>query len=203
MLQVALKKHFGYYLLLAGNTDLSQVETSPVNHHFALRQKKRIGFDGVVSDYTAMPFDSDSLDVIVLTHALSHCAEPKVVLKEMNRVLRHDGTLIITGFNPIRALARKMWQHQARSHDADGKMQSLAMLEFFLNKSGFELMQKKRFGMLPYSGKTARTIDAIGLKFMRCFACGYLLVVQKRTIRLTPLRYETPVKAKSRVVLDA
>jgi SAM-dependent methyltransferase len=53
---------------------------------------------------TELPFDSDSLDLVVLPHVLEFSEHPHQVLREVARVLRPEGSLIISGFNP-----RSLW----------------------------------------------------------------------------------------------
>jgi SAM-dependent methyltransferase len=54
----------------------------------------------VALDYTELPFASQSIDLVVLTHVLEFSAEPHQVLREVERVLIPEGQVIICGFNP-------------------------------------------------------------------------------------------------------
>ncbi|HYD97262.1 MAG TPA: class I SAM-dependent methyltransferase [Noviherbaspirillum sp.] len=54
----------------------------------------------LVHDFTELPFASQSLDLVVLPHVLEFASEPHQVLREVERVLRPEGQVIITGFNP-------------------------------------------------------------------------------------------------------
>lgn len=54
----------------------------------------------VVHDFTDLPFASQSLDLVVLPHVLEFASEPHQVLREVERVLRPEGQVIICGFNP-------------------------------------------------------------------------------------------------------
>jgi SAM-dependent methyltransferase len=54
----------------------------------------------VVHDFAELPFASQSLDLIVLPHVLEFASEPHQVLREVERVLRPEGQVIIVGFNP-------------------------------------------------------------------------------------------------------
>jgi SAM-dependent methyltransferase len=51
-------------------------------------------------DFTELPFASASLDLVVLPHVLEFASEPHQVLREVERVLRPEGQVIICGFNP-------------------------------------------------------------------------------------------------------
>jgi SAM-dependent methyltransferase len=60
--------------------------------------------DGVsivhVAQFDELPFDTGSLDLVVLPHGLEFTDAPHAVLREVDRVLRPEGRLIVTGFNP-------------------------------------------------------------------------------------------------------
>lgn len=53
---------------------------------------------------TELPFDCDSMDLVVLPHVLEFSENPHQVLREVERVLRPEGNLIISGLNP-----RSLW----------------------------------------------------------------------------------------------
>src|SRR2546421_42121 len=54
----------------------------------------------LVSAFDELPFDSQSLDLVVLPHVLEFAAEPHQVLREVERVLIPEGRVIVCGFNP-------------------------------------------------------------------------------------------------------
>ena len=54
----------------------------------------------VALDFAELPFESQSLDLVVLPHVLEFAAEPHQVLREVERVLIPEGHVIICGFNP-------------------------------------------------------------------------------------------------------
>jgi ubiquinone/menaquinone biosynthesis C-methylase UbiE len=47
------------------------------------------------ADATALPFERGSFDIVCTARTLHHVARPELVLAEMNRVLRHDGTMLV------------------------------------------------------------------------------------------------------------
>jgi SAM-dependent methyltransferase len=70
---------------------------------------------------TELPFDCDCMDLVVLPHTLEFAAYPHQILREAARILRPEGSLIISGMNPHslwglhRALGRRQgypWQGQ-------------------------------------------------------------------------------------------
>ncbi len=48
----------------------------------------------------ALPFPSQSLDLVVLPHTLELASDPHATLREVERVLMPDGRVVIVGFNP-------------------------------------------------------------------------------------------------------
>ncbi len=51
-------------------------------------------------EFDALPFDSQSLDLIVLPHSLELAHDPHQALREVERVLVPEGKVVIIGFNP-------------------------------------------------------------------------------------------------------
>ena len=54
----------------------------------------------IEGDNSELPFASESIDLIVLPHVLEFSADPHQILREVDRVLRPEGRLVISGFNP-------------------------------------------------------------------------------------------------------
>ncbi|MEO7056657.1 MAG: methyltransferase domain-containing protein [Caldimonas sp.] len=50
--------------------------------------------------FDALPFDSASLDLVVLPHSLELARDPHLALREVERVLMPEGRVIVVGFNP-------------------------------------------------------------------------------------------------------
>src|SRR5574340_449522 len=51
-----------------------------------------------------LPFDTASLDLVLIPHVLEFAEHPHQILREVERVLMPEGSLIISGFNP-----RSLW----------------------------------------------------------------------------------------------
>ncbi len=51
-------------------------------------------------DFDALPFDSQSLDLVVMPHTLELARDPHQALREVERVLMPEGRVVILGFNP-------------------------------------------------------------------------------------------------------
>ena len=99
-MQDLLDKTFGYHILQMGIT-LGQplFEGSSINHRiYAAGQSG--GAVSLVCEPEELPLESDSVDVVIAHHSLEFAAHPHQVLRELQRVLRSQGQLLIIGFNP-------------------------------------------------------------------------------------------------------
>lgn len=97
---------FGYHAIQLGLPLLKalRVNRMPLRVFVAPQdtaaQCKQAGLAQVDARFDALPFASQSLDLIVLPHALEYAADPYATLREAERVLIPEGRLIIAGFNP-------------------------------------------------------------------------------------------------------
>ncbi|WP_144640612.1 class I SAM-dependent methyltransferase [Bordetella genomosp. 13] len=55
----------------------------------------------VVAEPEALPFESQTVDLLVLPHAFECTEDPHLVLREVERVLVPEGRVVISGFNPF------------------------------------------------------------------------------------------------------
>jgi len=87
----------------------------------------------MVCDPAALPFAEQSLDLILLPHTLEQSAHPHGALREVERVLRPEGRVVISGLNPLSLWATR----QRRSHLlARLGLQGLSDRALYLPRSG-------------------------------------------------------------------
>lgn len=97
---------FGYHALQVGlpHTDLLAANRMPHKVWAAPQVFPGIaavdGSNLVVCQPEALPFDSQSIDLLVLSHGLTFTNAPHQVLREIDRVLVPEGRVVISGFNP-------------------------------------------------------------------------------------------------------
>ncbi len=71
-------------------------------------------------DFDALPFDSHSLDLVVLPHSLELARDPHQALREVERVLVPEGRVVVVGFNPTSLWGLRQRIGRLRSRMASG-----------------------------------------------------------------------------------
>lgn len=100
---------FGLQAAQIGCTTLDFLANNRIQHRFrcptADSGSRLSGMNatpiGAHTDPAALPFESDSLDLLVLPYILEFHAHPHQVLREAQRVLRPEGRVLVMGFNPL------------------------------------------------------------------------------------------------------
>lgn len=108
---------FGYHALQLGLPQLPALEANRMPHRWVAVPEVWRGplpaGAALVTHAAALPFPESSIDMLVLPHTLELSADPHAVLREVERVLRPDGRLIVSGLNPA-----SLWgwrQYRARA----------------------------------------------------------------------------------------
>lgn len=198
-LNTMLAHHYGYYLLLIGTDNLDLVKQCQIHHHFLMQDAQHIteaklkkSHADAIASWYHLPFAPQSVDVVVLHHVLEFCASPHAVLKEAQKILRPDGTLIISGYNPWRPFGYKLWRQKKKTHPdkRHAQMVSPLSLNYYLKQTALEVLNTHYYGVkLRQRGKPHkdRFIDRLLLRFLPIFCSGYMIEAINRTTPLTGL----------------
>ena len=97
LLDEVLPTSFGYHLCEMADFEFeSFAQSSKINHCFQFSPRGL-----VVGAVEQLPFESESIDVIIALHSLDTAEYPHQVLREIQRVLTPQGQLFLVGFNPV------------------------------------------------------------------------------------------------------
>ena len=98
-LDLAVADIFGFHALQLGLTGLDALATNRMPHRWLATHVPQAGA-AIVTDFSALPFPANSLDLVVLPHSLELAPDPHTTLREVERVLVPEGRVVICGLNP-------------------------------------------------------------------------------------------------------
>ena len=147
----------------------------------------------LVCDFAALPFQANSLDMVVLPHTLELDADPHTTLREVERVLVPEGRVVICGVNPA-----SLWGlRQRRAHlyrrfgfgelflPEQGEFIGYWRLRDWLRLLSFEV-ESGRFGCYRPAVVSEKWLDRYqwmdraGARWWPIFGAVYFLVAVKR-----------------------
>ena len=197
---------FGYHALQLGLTELDALRTNRMPHRWMANSWK---FErshlptsaasnlnercALVTDFAALPFPANSLDLIVLPHTLEFHGEPHAALREVEQVLVPEGRVVVIGFNPA-----SLWGlRQRRAHiyrsmgvgelfmPSDGDFIGYRRMRDWLRLLSFEV-EVGRFGCYRSAVRSEKWLnrlswmDSAGARWWPIFGAVYFLVAVKR-----------------------
>ncbi len=200
---------FGFNALQLGVPELQALQTNRMPHRWLSLTHTETGdqsdpckADGLacvlVTDPAALPFPDNSLDLLVLPHTLELSADPHNALREVERVLRPDGRVVLSGFNPL-----SLWGgRQMRAHLCDrlgltwgggarlylpraGEFIGHWRMRDWLRLMSFDV-EATRFGVYQPAVRTERWLqrfawlEGAGARWWPVFGAVYFMVAVKR-----------------------
>jgi SAM-dependent methyltransferase len=133
----AVEDVFGFNAVQVGLPELDFLRESRI----AL--KVRAGIDSgctLMTEAGRLPLASQSIDLVVLPHVLEFAEQPHQILREAERVLMPEGSIVISGFNPLSLWgAKRRFVRRERPVPWSGKFLGLLRLKDWLSLLGFEL----------------------------------------------------------------
>jgi len=129
----AVSDIFGYHALQLGLPELDTLQSNRMPHKWlALREPPAADSlqpkPSLITDFAALPFEANSLDLVVLPHSLELNTDPHATLREVERVLVPEGRVVICCLNPA-----SLWGlRQRRAH----LYQRLGFGELYLPDAG-------------------------------------------------------------------
>ncbi len=139
-----LDKFHGFY----PEADLTGVDASDKAISYGKKFYK--GINLIHADAHKLPFGNKNFDLVLCTEVLDHVAEPLKVLKEIKRVLKPGGIVIVELDDSQNFIFRFIWYvwihlpgsvwNHAHIHEF-----SIEKLESMIKRSGFRIIKKRIF----------------------------------------------------------
>ena len=128
---------FGFRAVQVGLPEVDFLRQNRISYRFTLALEPGAA---VAADPLQLPLASQSVDLVVLPHVLEGHPNPHDVLREVERVLRPEGQVVISGFNTISLWrARQLFASRHNGAPWDAKFIGLLRLREWLRVLGFEL----------------------------------------------------------------
>lgn len=86
-----------------------------------------------------LPFETGSVDLVLLPHVLEFSSHPHQILREVERVLRPEGSVVISGFNPFSLWGVRRLLGKKKIYPWRGKFISYPRMKDWLALLGFEV----------------------------------------------------------------
>jgi len=198
-LDEAVADLFGYHALQLGIPELHALRANRIPHRWFTMQETpdHVAKHGAVidfyADFTALPFPANSMDLLVLPHALEFSPDPHAALREVERVLVPEGKVVICGLNPAslwgwRQRRSRVYQQMGWEHvflPGWGDLIGYWRLRDWLRLLSFEV-EVGRFGCYrpavdsPEWLRRFAWLDRMGARWWPIFGAAYFVVATKR-----------------------
>ena len=148
----------------------------------------RFNWHLIEGNTSELPFANESLDLVVLPHVLEFATDPHQILREVDRVLRPEGRLIISGFNPASLWGARQYLSRLIGNPylpRDGQFISLIRIKDWLQLLNFSL-DRGHFGCykLPLQGQSSMArmdfLESMGNRWWPIFGAVFLVSAIKR-----------------------
>ncbi len=96
-LDLVLADIFGFNAVQIGLPRIDYLRTNRMPFHLYCGAQANVG---VCTDPHHLPFATNSIDLVILPHILEFDANPHQILREVDRVLVPEGSVVVVGFNP-------------------------------------------------------------------------------------------------------
>lgn len=196
---------FGYHQLQLGVTRSQQLAVNSRLGHKIYANAVAGGDVGLVSEPDCLPFADDSIDVVILHHALEFAEQPHALLREAHRVLAPQGRILVLGFNPaslfglsIRVTGwfpQRLW---SGSHHIGTRR-----LNDWLHLLGADVHAVRHCFVTPPAGgdrlfRFLSRSDQLAMRYRLPLGGVYGVLAQKKVSTLTPsrIRWRKPVGAR-------
>jgi SAM-dependent methyltransferase len=197
MLDEYLEMVFGFHLLqMSAVTDHNMTLRSKAKHKIDVSfTPVKLSGSGLCVDAFNLPFATDSVDGVVLHHILEFSISPHDILKEVRRIVRPGGDIIVIGFNPFSLFGLASLTGRFVEHDFwNNHALSVRKLVDWLTLLDISVSEVK-YGYF----KPPFTRDILPLMFARLesflgskrvtFGAGiYILIAKNEYVPVTPIK---------------
>ena len=194
---------FGYHIIQLGMLEENGLcDASRISHKvmFDISPQEEIQPEHLICETSHLPFQSNSVDVVLLPHVLEYEDNPHTALREIERILIGEGHVIILGFNPLSLWG--LWRVLLAWRDEPpwcGHFFRSARICDWLGLLGFDILSNHTLYFRP-PFRSRRLIhrlsfmEKLGKYLCPWFGGVYIVVAKKRLLPLTPVRTQWRIR---------
>lgn len=194
---------FGYHIIQLGMLDKNGLcDASRISHKimFDIAPQDEVQPERLICESSHLPFQSNSVDVVLLPHVLEFEADPHSTLREIERILIGEGHVIILGFNPLSLWG--LWRVLLAWREEPpwcGHFFRSARLCDWLGLLGFDMVSNHTLYFRPPFRSRRMTnrlsfMEKLGKYLCPWFGGVFIIVAKKRLLPLTPVKAQWRVR---------
>lgn len=176
--------------------EISDEATKEVSHNADIRPEY---LSHLVDSETGQHIESDSLDWVVLSHAVESTMQPRQLLREATRVLADGGRLSVFAFSPIHYIERALWRSISKTRPSVKTELTRFRLQDWLKVLSFEVTQANSL-ISPIRSLSSKfrqqQIEQEHVRTSFWHGMVYQVDALKRDIPMTPMRFAMTKKKK-------
>ena len=178
---------FGYFAIQIGDYDCNFLAGSRITKHlFSGGRYQNISFSNC-----ALPFNSDSVDLIISPHIIEQTTDIEFFLNELYRTIIPGGHAVFVSFNPYSfAGLRKLFGFE-NAGPWNGNFTSPNSVQKSLISAGFTIDEAKMSNyQLIFNDQAINfneSFENIGLRWLPFFGNIYFIVAKKMETIVTPI----------------
>jgi len=188
---------FGQQVLQLGCGDgISLLRDTPASLKISFAPEWNRKHPAPVADNAALPLESDSMDTVLVHHALDFAPDGHRLLREAARVTAPGGRLLLIGFNPVSlwGIGRLV---RRRRVPWNGRFISLHRVQDWLRLLEFQAEDVSYGGFMPPLDQQrllwrASRYEQFGSSYLRPLGGFYLIFARKQVMPLTPVASRWP-----------
>lgn len=192
-----LERHFGKHAILIGvphqyaMLDSTKIPCHALVTPLVSRDNKSGYIDG---DFHDLPLLTGSVDLVLLPHTLEFIDNPRQLLAEACRIIKPEGLIVITGFNPYSTWGlKKIITKHKKNIPWGGNFIHSYKIKNWLKLADFAIENHTSALFSPPINQPQlynkfHFLERIGRKCFPVFGGVYLIVARAKVIPLTPIR---------------
>lgn len=196
LLAKMLTRHFGKHALLIGAPNqkkLLQAGVVPCHTLLSPMIAHEESIRCIESDLQELPIYTGCVDLVLLPHTMEFLDNPRQLLAEACRIIKPEGLIVITGFNPISLWGANKILTKEKKVPWSGNFIRPGEIIKWLKLADFQMEEQKSTLFRPpmrYQNlfEKFKFLEIVGDKCLPALGGVYALIARAKVVPLTPIK---------------